>query len=279
MAWYRRWPFVSGVALVVITNAVVLAGVIYNRSGDPGSTLTLTQRELAVPYSYWQADENTGLALRVSWRVEPPEDQRSRHVRYGGEPAWLDAAKIEELGIRVRARAPRNAADPAYSHSLPVDVLMVLEMNGPAYRRLLERACKRATDSTAAKDHCAQEKNSASRLFIVDAGLAFDTLRRKYPNTATHAIVHGQIEATRVSDPFAPTLFGHIRGIAVDEIQVPVPLRAPIEPDRLLRWNARQEKPFEATVAFGRRLEPWIVSLSSPPIARASSDAHRRTQR
>jgi hypothetical protein len=266
MARHRRWPFISGVALTVITNAVVLAGAIHNRSGDPESTLTLTQRELALPYSYRQSRENTGLALRVLWRVESSEAQLngSRPVWYGGEPAWLDSAKLDELGIRVRARSPRNADGPSYSRSLPVDVLLVLEMNGSAYKRQLEHACRRAADSKAAKDDCAREENEASRLFIVDAGLDRDSLRKKYPDAATHAIVHGQIEATRTSDAFTSSLSGRIRGVSVEEIQVPVAMRAALGPDTVMRWNERHEKPFEAAIAFGRRLEPWVVKLSSP---------------
>jgi hypothetical protein len=266
MAWYRRWPFVSGIALLSITNAVVLAGVIHNRSGAADSTLTLTNRELTVPYSYWQSREDTGLSLSVRWRVEPSETRHNESpnvVSYHGEPAWLDAAKLEQLGIRVRARALRNAGNPSYSRSLPVDVLLVLEMNGAAYQRELERACKRATDNKEARDNCAREENEASRLFIVDAGLDRDTLRKKYPDTKTHAIVHGQIAATRMSDATSSSVVGQIRGMSVEQIQVPVEMHAPFGPGTLARWSERPS--FEATVSFGRRLEPWLVTLSGPP--------------
>jgi len=266
-AWYRRWPLVSGIALIVITNAVALGGVMYNRSGEPESTLTLTQRELALPYRYEETSENTGLSLSVFWRVEPPEDrddEPSYGFRYGGEPAWLDGAKLEELGIRVRARAPRNVDGISNSRGLPVDVWLVLEMDGPAYKRLLERTCNRASWNQEARDACTREKNEASRLFVVDAGLDRHALRAKYPETTTHAIVRGQIEATRVTDASTSKVTGHISGVSVDEIQVPVALRAPLGPDPSVRWDARNEKPFVATVAFGRRHEPWIVKLSSP---------------
>lgn len=265
-AWYRRWPFISGIALMAITNAVVLAGVIHNRSGSPESLLTLTHRELALPYGYGPTREDSGLALTMLWRVEQPDVQApmTRSTYYGGEVAWLDAAKLDELGIRVRARSLRNVDSPSYASSLPSNVLLVLEMNGPAYQRQLDRACRRTDEKDARKD-CEQERHEASRLFIVDAGLDRDALRRKYPDTTTYAIAHGQIAAVRVSGVSESSLSGRVRGIATDEIQVPASMRAALDPGAVGRWDARKERPFDATIAFGRRIEPWIVKLSSPP--------------
>jgi hypothetical protein len=251
---------VSGVALIVLTNVVALGGVIINRSGAPDSTLTLTQRELALPYADWHISENSGLALRLLWRVDQKQaDQATASiVRFGGEGYWLDAAKLKELGIEVRPRSPRNADRPSYSSSLPADALLVLEMNGAAYRRQLAEACTFAgsVHDKEAEDTCDMEKYKASRLFVVDAGLDREALRRKYPDVTVYAIVRGQIEAALVPASSASRLVGYVRSVSIDEIQVPASMRAVLD-------SARQKEPFTASVVLGRRLEPWIVSLSA----------------
>src|SRR5207245_9835380 len=42
----RRAGLLSALALIVVTNAIVLAGVLSNRRGEPDAILTLTEREL-----------------------------------------------------------------------------------------------------------------------------------------------------------------------------------------------------------------------------------------
>jgi len=125
----------------LLTNAAVLGSVWYNRSGTPDSTLTLTERELGSSYSYWQGGENSGLDLNLSWRMEQPRPlgNAPASVYFGAEGDWLDAAKLTELGIKVHERSPSTGTGAAFSSSLPADVLLVLEMDGAAYRRTLER--------------------------------------------------------------------------------------------------------------------------------------------
>ncbi|MFL6653087.1 MAG: DUF4824 family protein, partial [Sulfurifustaceae bacterium] len=52
IAWSRKRTLLAGIALIAATNAVALVGVAYNRSGEPSSVLKLTERELALPYSW-----------------------------------------------------------------------------------------------------------------------------------------------------------------------------------------------------------------------------------
>ena len=58
MNWRRLG---ASVGLLVLTNAVVLAGVAYNRSGEPEVEITLTERELPVALgTFGGRDEDTG---------------------------------------------------------------------------------------------------------------------------------------------------------------------------------------------------------------------------
>lgn len=60
----KRFGLIAGLALILIANVYVLAGVAYNRSGDAAAALELTERELRIQR---MKKENTGLFLRLMW--------------------------------------------------------------------------------------------------------------------------------------------------------------------------------------------------------------------
>ena len=64
-----RKLLLSAVVLLLLTNVVVLAGVAYNRAGEPVVSLELTERELTLVRSYRRTDENSGTALSLQWQV------------------------------------------------------------------------------------------------------------------------------------------------------------------------------------------------------------------
>ena len=76
MRWSRAHTLIAGAALIVLTNAIALVGVAYNRSGEPDSTLTLTRRELQMSYRWWRDRENSGIALRLLWRMHNRGESR-----------------------------------------------------------------------------------------------------------------------------------------------------------------------------------------------------------
>lgn len=259
----KHWVTIAGVLILVVTNVVAIGGALRNRSGTPDSMLTLTERELSLPYSDWYVSENSGLALDLRWQLEDSRVRQARSMWFGSEANWLDGAKLAELGITVRPRAARNADRPSRSTSVPADVLLVLEMNGPAYRRQLDHFCK--STQPYAKEQCERQRNLASRLFAVDAGLDRSLLRKKYPDTKMYAIVRGQVEGAIIPEETGPVLTGFVSGVSVNEIYVPLSLRAAFgNAGNERKWTrADRERPFEARVAFGRRLEPYLVSVSA----------------
>ena len=268
MSWYRSWPFLSGITLIVITNAVALGSAISNRRGAPESTLTLTERELERPFDMWAIRENSGLALRLGWQVERFDEAgpESRRVSYGNETDWLNESKLKELGIVVRSRSSGDS--DSYSENVAQQVLLVLEMNGPVYQRHVERVCAevaRSSDKSTGAN-CYRERNKASRLFVVDAGRDREALRRKHPDTHMYAIVGGQVQGMRLPTYSDSRIVGRVVGLSVDEIQVPPSMRASFGawPSEWSWPAAEHAQPFRATVAFGRRLEPWVQKVSSP---------------
>jgi len=274
----RRFAILAAVALIVITNAVALGGVAYNRLGEPQGTLRLTERELGVPYVSTGKEENSGMSLRLRWHVLPHRTPRGRSYNLfheqGGRPEWLDANKMVALGFTLpsRSQAPTDAGPSRYQRQLPRDAFVVLELDGPAYQESLRRAeaiasapTPGATSSAASADARAdldRMQRLGGRLFAVDAGLDRDALRVRYPDRTKYAIVRGCIRPIADSDDADPG--GVIDALSVDEINVPLPLRPVFDGMPARRYGAPHEPGahFDATVVFGQRSEPWLAAAA-----------------
>lgn len=285
MKWSPRHTLAAGLALIVLTNAVALLDAAYNRSATPESTLRLSERELRLPYrGSWQG-ENSGLFLELSWRVRGPEKlERGAYPGIWGPwtpAAWLDAKKLEELGLTVPPQTMSDAERRRYRDPDPKEVFVVLELDGSAYQAAVQRAREQAEQAAQAARQSAdavsknsadfaarqlrEEETSASRLFVIDAGLDAQALRARYADRSRHAIVKG-----RVRPPAAGTTprLGYVEALAIGQVNVPVeyrpvfdrPARTPYRP-----MQSTHPARYEASIAFGKRLEPWLVAAGARP--------------
>ena len=271
IAWSRRRTLIAGVSLILAVNAIALSGVAYNRSGEPECTVQLSERELQAP-GRWKNKENSGVALSLRWRVDGGTGAQEAYYGYGSA-AWLDKAKLAALGFDVAQ--DQNPAGRTFKQQQTKEVLLVLELDGQAYRQSLERARKKADDEEklneanpgnkefaqrmkAAKERLMREELENTRLFAIDAGLDAQALRAQYPDRAHFLIVRGQIRPQQVTRNRQERLTGSISAISVSQINVPVEFQPVLmqteQPNKLAR--------FKATVAYGKLLEPWIVALS-----------------
>lgn len=281
MRWSGRHTLAVAAALVLATNAVVLAGVAYNRSGTPDSELRLSERELR-PQGSWA--ENTGLALDLVWRVRRNLDETQSLVSVIGGPwtiaDWLDSAKLTGLGFDL-PQPSAAGAERRYARIQPREVFLVLEFDGEAYKAALdavrERARLRAAEASAQpankklkaqadslKKRLDFEEHAASRLFVVDAGLNRKALRARYPDRTRFAIVYGRVCPRLRPRGSQMEVAGYVQALSNDSVNVPLPMRQVFEGARASAsyGPARREKglAFTATVAFGKRLEPWLVN-------------------
>ncbi len=286
MTWSRKHTLVAGLGLIALTNAIALFGVVYNRSGDPEATFRLTQRELRTPYRWYGNRENSGLALSLVWRVLNEESIATqaytwRYAGIGGTPAWLDKPKMEALGFDTSSPAAYTDLRRRirYEKQLPREVLLVLELDGPAYRRSLELATQYAAREEArlaatpgdkelgtrvknVREALEWETNRNSRLFVVDAGLDGAALRAKYPDAGRYALVRGQVRLESGGRD-SENVRGVVSGLSIESINVPFALRDVFGGATLVvDFDQRNRVPFEATVAFGKRLEPWITAAA-----------------
>ena len=264
MKWTRKRTVIAGLALIVAVNAVVLAGVAYNRSGDPESTLRLTERELQVPYVWRGNKENSGLALSLRWRVLQSEMEVGRNMwsyySNTASPDWLDEAKMSALGFDISNKS-RNGKDRAgLSDQLPRSVYLVLEQNGAAYQLAMSRALKNEGNDKEGPKRLEEERDNNSRLFVIDAGLDGATLRAKYPDRSRYAVVRGQIRPTWHANQGANKLTGFVNDVSVESLNMPLEMKEVFDgatPTNVV--GSKSNVRYDIDVAFGQRLEPWIL--------------------
>lgn len=276
-----------GVALIVVTNAVVLAGVAYNRSGEPESSLQLTERELRIRRWSWPSNDNSSIDLYLNWRIaeikrgddEYRDDEYEGGMWYHGL-AWLKPEQLRELGFEVDGDLESKQVMERIRRQPSRRAWIVLELDGPAYQASLERARQKLERATtlasanpgdrefqgrlnSARDSMNREENTATRLFVVDAGPDEDALRTRYPDRKRYVILSGRLMTTIEGPEGRKRLVAQLARIDVDVIRVPHAYRSLVESYVQAGDGYADRKPrFTANVSFGRRFEPWIVDLS-----------------
>lgn len=277
-AWTRWRTAILGAALIAATNAVALIGVAYNRSGEPESVLTLTQREIGKIGEWGFGREDSGLELGLRWRAAGGDYFGFNYGDDSGEddaPPWIDRARLAALGFDIPDMEDAGKRRRLVERLSSRDALVVMELDGPAYRREVERMRRRADEAQAraaampndaelkrradgAKNHLARMEREETRLYVVDAGPDLATLRAKYPDKTRHAIVHAEIRPTVFERKGRVRLSAYVQ-LATAHIMVPLAYRNAWEQGR-----AAVAKPgaVEVKVAFGKRLEPWVVGVS-----------------
>ena len=281
MRWKPWHTLLAGVGIILATNAVALLGAAWNRSGEPESRVVLSERELTLPYDWGLQHENSGIALRLHWRaarekVEPYE------FPYRPLP-WLNASKLRELGFDLPAPQDTAIGHRRYEKLQAREVLLVLELDGPAYQASLAQVRAWAEQqldlaarnpgnadlqkrATRAREQLQEEEQTASRLFLVDAGREVAPLRARYPDRSRYVILHGRIRPQLNYVDHEIQVQGVVRSLSIGQVQVPEPYRdllAPLLPRR--RGVGNQGPRYRVTVAFGRRLEPWVVDATVSP--------------
>jgi hypothetical protein len=284
MIRFSRYALPAALALIVVVNVIVFGGVAYNRSGPPESELALSERELQSTYPWRSEQDNSGVSLRLTWRVLE-DDKRSARSYYGGSggsPIWLDWAKLKSLGFDVpgmQAKAAAFERDGKWEQARAA--LVVLELEGPEYKKNLEVAARLASEAARraksepgnaelaerakdAADDLAKETSTYSRLFAVDAGLDLEALRARYPDRSRYAIARTLVRPQRYySHDRANQSRAYLEPLNED-IHVPLEFKKAVEPRPRDYPSAEKEaaRKYQARLAFGKRLEPWLVGVT-----------------
>jgi hypothetical protein len=276
----NRYGLPAAFVLLIIVNAVVLAGVRYNRSGEPDAVVELTERELPLASS---GRENSATVLQLDWR---------RYDEDGAE--WFDRRKLTESGFDCRTSPDAPDAELRYGKALPRKTFVVLEFEGPAWEAWQARERKKleameadiATgkagrkESVKAGKRFAWEQVVGSRLFPVDVGNDPRLLRKRYPDRSrciiTPAVVRLRFRAAQreKGKPEKPAaVCGWIEEVLTDSIQAPRDWRGLLAKVKSggKPWNSfyfdeeKEEKPpvprYTVVLKYGKRHEPWVVEV------------------
>jgi hypothetical protein len=273
----RRYGPWLAAALVVVSNLAAWRVAALNRRGEPEAVLVLTERELRLPA---RQAENTALTLSLVF--EPPRQARQE----SRAPGWFDRAKLEAIGFDCSRPVTTEHAE-YYRTRPPRTAYAALEYEGALWRKQLEQAPlapqmpASITVPESAVQHgvvrvAPRDPFLDSHLIPIDVDHDPAALRARHPDTRAVAIVEATVALQYVGNAGRPPfLMGRVTSVLPPEINVPrewrgalVALQSDREPDT---WPPPQHEPrFRATVAWGRRLEPWIthVELLTPGTAR-----------
>jgi hypothetical protein len=258
------------IGLVVVTNLVMLASARANRTGEPDALVRLTERELRVQRS---TERDSAPQL---WLFAGRADDDS----------WLDGARLAALGVDCSLPASDESAPLFYARQLPRTIFGVYEFDGPAWQREVQRfeARRRVAENdptesvrTVTIANIDRELQGSTRLLAVDAGLDAASLRRAHPDRQRYLVLPSSLRVTaRAFDADGRKIAMVLRGSispTTTELIASRDLRRAAErlagTDPAGRW-ADVPPHYYATIAVGRRHEPWIVSVEpidtlSPP--------------
>ncbi|WP_376689940.1 DUF4824 family protein [Wenzhouxiangella sp. EGI_FJ10409] len=262
---------VFAIVLVALVNAWLLAGVAWNRSGEPEAVLALTERELALPSGRWARRENSGVALSIR--------------RVGRDADWLDRDKLAALGFDVDGREAR-AADRR--RPLARRAFVALEFDGPAFDALVAaqqdelETLRVGLDSDEANRRQVERARASlerlerveSRLVAIDAARDAEALRERYPDRDRYAVMPARLRMYTVSRPGGEQaeVRGRIESLLPRRVHVPRRFQAPLQ-QATQEHRAPHDAPprFRVRLAFGRSGAPWVTGIEPMGEAAASS--------
>ncbi len=248
----RRALLLAAAGVVLLANGWGMFQAWSNRTEPQGGRLELTERELRLEPA---ALESTAMLLDLRWRVLRDTADRL------AAPAWLDTTKLAELGFDLRVALDGPSARRHYRSMVPRPVYLALEYKA-----------EETPDAAADRD-------TLSRLFVIDAASRPTALRARYPDSQRYAIARGLVglfyrdqdrDGTRLP---IPRLEGRVLSLSPTQIFVPLPydrlLREFQRPDSGPHSPAPKEPRYAATICWGANHEPWItnVRVLTPPSA------------
>lgn len=266
----------ASISLLLLTNAVVLLGILYNRSGEPLASLELTERELPVHWSYTNRNEDSSTRLSLNWRVLGTDLESGLLYGRYSKPAWLDNAKLDELGFDLEKFRSDIDKHRYQWDTQATDAVLVLEYQGESYQQALahaeqllgqlrKSAAATPRDTSLAKkliryeNHYTNLKVSGTRLYVIDAGLDEQLLIEKYGDKTKYMFLHGEIGLSWDGDD----IVGNISHLYVEDVHVPLPYSqtlVSLTAANSYYNNKRETIPprYKVRLNVGKRLEPWI---------------------
>ncbi|MCT8124577.1 DUF4824 family protein [Alishewanella sp. BS5-314] len=280
-------------ALITVlgVNAFILGKVWLNRSVVVAE-LTLSERELGLPYQWGYAKEDSSLRLNITWTtpwLTPSEDEW--HYLYRQQQRILALQEPQFASFHFG-----SCADGYQRQQRSGWVL--LEFNGKSYQhyltqaeqyyaalqqrlaaeaaaeltasmpqdRLQETAKRRHEQQQRAEEQWRVAREEATRLFVIDAAADLNLLQQTLAkhsgqNAGQLLIVPADIQLSYnwcQDDKLKKQPEVMINRLAVESLYVAKPYAQHLPRD----INRQQKIRFQAQVRYGRFAEPWLSALT-----------------
>lgn len=252
-----------GLIVLIGSNIAVLAGVAYNRMGNSTAQLTLTERELTFPYSSFSQKENSGISLRINWRVPVKKDADYNFYH----PRKIKVTKEELLALGFE---PKNIKDLFSAESK--ELYWAFEFNGEIYQAELEKALSKYQSVSVAyqkqpnktnkrdkenyQKNYDREKLTKSRLFFIEANNNYQALQTKYTNRKNILIVKGLTKPYHDDDGYGLIL----QNLSIENIMVPTKYSDVFYGLKNLSRQDITPPRYDVDVKWGSQLQPWIIN-------------------
>ena len=259
-----RKYLLTGLVILIGTNLAALGGVAFNRLGEATSHLSLTERELSLPYNSGSQKENSGLSLSINWRTPTKID--NTYYPYNSTDIKITKDELVALGFDEIDKQKRNWSDP-------LELYWAFEFDGPLHRAEIKKADAKYQEALLAyeeqasdeskreenrfKEHLAREKTSNSRLFFIEAAANYDSLVTKFSEQKNILIVQGLARYSYSKKDKTYNL--SLNDLSVANIMVPLKYTDIFSGLSHVARQDIQPPRYEVSINWGSRLEPWVV--------------------
>jgi len=255
-----------GLVILIGTNLVVLSGVAFNRMGEATTQLTLTERELSLPYNRGIQKENSGISLSIDWRK--PTGSDTTFYSYNSQDIKITKDELLALGFEQFDSKSNSWAESRELH-------WALEFDGALYDAEVKKAELRYQTSLAtyqeqtndtnsqkkkeALHRLNREKKSNSRLVFLEAAKDYESLSTKFSDRKNILIVKGLAKPyyNNVQKNYSLLL----RHLSVSNIMVPLEQAEFFSGLTSLYNNDITPPRYAVDIKWGSRLEPWIIDV------------------
>jgi hypothetical protein len=249
-------------AVVLLASVFGLLGTAAWNRRDPVQRITLTERELELPWTWENGrdDDDAELRLRFAWQQRAnPQDART----------WLTSDRLRELGFTVGVPAGAPEAEHVYGRALPRIGWVVFEVDGPAWQTIDRRRAMRPL----AQDRYSYQPAGPSRMVPIDAGVDLTALSNRHGGAGV-VVMPAVVQMRYENHPAqGPVVWAWIAQLVSNSVSVPLHLRPRLAGlPRLSRamppaWKEGDPLPepspprYEVDLAIGRLGAPWIEDV------------------
>lgn len=288
----QTWPrtFWLALALLVLTNAAVLAGSFWNRSNED-SRLVLSGRELAgtnwsneAGLDLYRGGATSAFGLRMRAVPDDAVDEAPPSP-WESQSISLDETQLFALGFELPKTVSGGEAGLRRLHIPDRRVWLALKLDDAMHGRIVAKARRHYEDvkekATAdpdvgaeqrvkrAREQWEEEQQYGSRLFLVDMDTDRQRLQARLGPAQEALVVGARVKVgqwlSRSSDD-SLTRLSYRGNILLDVPRIHVPHRFVA----LIEGAPRAD--LQLTLAYGRALQPWVVSAAVNKAATHGSD-------